>query len=176
MSYFSVNWHCIIKKHPILALVFIIKFIFIIIVAIILSYISLAYKSVLWNEIVLYILFPIIFLLINYSFFKLILSLIEYNNYLFIIDKEQIFVINSSLFLRNDIEVIDAFKIIKIDAFSRWLLANLFWYWKIVIELQTKEERFFRFMPKPFLLLEKLKKQKNDLLEERKTKYIKQEN
>lgn len=74
--------------------------------------------------------------------------------------------------MRNDIEVIDAFKIIKIDAYSRWIISNLLSYWKLIIELQTREERLFRFMPKPYKLLDCLKDQREIVLENRKKKYI----
>lgn len=74
--------------------------------------------------------------------------------------------------MRNDIEVIDAFKIVKLDAYSRGLFSNILSYWNIIIETQTKEERIFHFMPKPYKLLEILKKQRQSVLEERKKKYI----
>lgn len=40
------------------------------------------------------------------------------------------------------------------------------------METQTKEERVFRFMPKPYKLLDILKQQRQSVLEERKKKYI----
>lgn len=74
--------------------------------------------------------------------------------------------------MRNDIEVIDAFKIIKLDAYSRGFISNVLSYGRITIELQTKEERIFRFMPKPYKLLQHLQEQREQVLENRKKKYI----
>lgn len=168
--YLSQDGYTIIKKHYILACLYLIKFVFILIFAFILYYIWIKFREVLWIEVINYIFFPLIFILINYSFIKLVLWLIEYYNYLFVIYGDQIFIINCSLILRNDIEIIEAFKIIKLDVFSRGFFANLLWFWTITIELQTKEERHFRFIPKPYLLLEKLKKQRELVLKERKKK------
>lgn len=170
--YQDFNGSIIVKKHWILLLLYGIKFIFILWIAWVLFFIASSYREVLWDQIVLYILFPLIFILVNYSFIKLILGVIEFYNYLFIICWDQIFIINASLFMRNDIEVIDAFKIIKVDAYSRGIIPNIFSYGKLIIELQTREERLFRFMPKPYTLLKYLQEQREQVLENRKKKYI----
>lgn len=172
MSYFLQDGYSIIKKHYVLVLLYFIKFTFFLLLAIGIWFIGVMYREVIGDDIVNYIFFPLVFALINYSFFKFILWAIEYFNYLFIIHHDQIFIINSSLIMRNDIEVVDAFKIVKLDAYSRWFFSNLLWFWRIIIETQTKEERVFRFMPKPYKLLDILKKQRQSVLEERKKKYI----
>lgn len=170
--YFEHNWNTIVRKHWVLALLYLIKFVLIFVLACILFYIAMKYKEALGQEVVLYIFFPLVFILVNYSFLRLILWMIEYFNYLFVISWDQIFIINSSLILRNDIEVIDSFKIIKLDAFSRGFFANLLLFWKVTIELQTKEERVFHFIPRPYKLLDCLKDQREKVLENRKKKYI----
>ncbi len=166
------NGNTIIRKHWVLLILYLIKFVFIILIALILSFIWTFYREALGNEIVLYVIFPLVLVLVNYSFFKLVLWIIEYYNYLFVISWDQIFIINASLILRNDIEVIDAFKIIKLDAYTRWFISNILWYGKLVVELQTKEERLFRFMPHPYTLLKYLQEQREEVLENRKKKYI----
>lgn len=130
------------------------------------------YGSVLWKEFTLYILIPLIVVLIHYAFFRFIFYLIEYYNYLFIIAQDQIFIINTSFILQNDIEVIDAYKIIKLDAYSRWFFSNILSYGKILIEIQTNEQKWFVFMPHPFKLLSFLQIQREFVLENRKNKYI----
>jgi hypothetical protein len=40
------------------------------------------------------------------------------------------------------------------------------------METQTKEERVFHFIPKPYQLLNILKKQRQNVLEDRKKRYI----
>lgn len=171
-DYYSKDWYTIIKKHSIIAFIYIARFIFLYSIALIMFYISINFRDALWEDITKYVFFPLVFILINYSFFRLILWLIKYFNYLFIIKWDQIFIINCSLILKNDIEVIDSFKIIKIDAFCRGFISNVLWFWNIVIEFQTKEERIFRFMPKPYILLKKLNSQRKEVLESRKKKYI----
>ncbi len=166
------NGNIIVRKHWILLFLYLVKFIFILIFAIILSFIGIFYAESLGRDLVVYVIFPAVFLLVNYSFFKLILAMIEFYNYLFIIAWDQIFVINASLIMRNDIEVIDAFKIIKLDAYSRGFISNVLSYGRITIELQTKEERIFRFMPHPYKLLQYLQEQREEVLENRKKKYI----
>ncbi len=172
MTYFSKDGYSIIQKHYILVVLYFIKFSFFIFISLFIGYIWIQYRWQIGEELVLYVFFPLVFILINYSFFKFILWTIEYYNYLFIINNDQIFIINTSLIMRNDIEVVDAFKIVKLDAYSRWFFSNLLWFWKIIIETQTKEERVFRFMPKPYQLLDILKKQRQIVLEERKKRYI----
>lgn len=170
--YCSRDWHTIVKKHYILAILYLVKFVFILFFAFILFVIWVKFREKLWVDVTNYVFLPLVLILVNYSFARLILWFIEYYNYLFIISWDQIFIINSSLVLRNDIEVIDAFKIIKLDAYSHWFFSNFLSFWKIIIELQTKEERIFRFIPKPFKLLNLLKVQRNEVLENRKKKYI----
>jgi len=59
-----------------------------------------------------------------------------------------------------------------LDAYTRWFISNILWYGKLVVELQTKEERLFRFMPHPYTLLKYLQEQREEVLENRKKKYI----
>lgn len=172
MSYFEKDWYTIVRKHYFIFLFFLFKFLFFLVITWVIFGITFYYHEFFPDNVRDYLFLPIILFLLNYAFIKLILNLIEYYNYLFIIFKDQIYIINASLIFRNDIEVIDAFKIIKIDAFCRWFIANLFWFWYITIELQTREERTFRFMPDPYILLEKLKVQREEVLKSRKEKYL----
>lgn len=172
MSYFLKDGYSIIKKHYVLLIMYFLKFSFFLLLALWIWFIGVTYREVIGDDIVNYIFFPLVFVLVNYSFFKFIFGTIEYFNYLFIIHNDQIFIINSSLIMRNDIEVVDTFKIVKLDAYSRWFFSNLLWFGRIIIETQTKEERVFRFMPKPYKLLDILKKQRQTVLEERKKRYI----
>lgn len=119
-----------------------------------------------------FIMFPVVFILVNYAFFRLIFALIEYYNHLFIIKGDQIFIIDATIILKDDIEIIEAFKIIKLDAYSRGFWSNFLSFWKIIVELQTKEERSFRFIPHPYEMLAKLKEQREFVLESRKKRYI----
>lgn len=172
MAYLLKENYSIVKKHIIFLIIFYVKALFFLLIWIFIGFIWINFKDAIWDEMVKYIFFPLIFILINYSFFKLIFATIEYYNSLFIIRDDQIFIVNATLIMRNDIEVVDSFKIVKLDAYSRWVFSNMLWFWQIIIETQTKEEREFLFMPKPYKLLEILKKQRDIVLEERKKKYI----
>ena len=116
-SFHSQDWYTIIKKHYILTFAYMLKFVCLIVFSLFLLSFSLKYRFIIWEDVTRYVFFPIIFLMFNYSFSKLILGFIEYYHYLFIIKDDQIFIINCSLILRDDIEVIDSFKIIKIIVF-----------------------------------------------------------
>lgn len=172
MSYYLTDWETIVLKHGLLKYLAIFKFIFLLFIIVMVTYIWVSFKEVIWNDLLLYVFFPFCFFLLNYTFIKLVLWLIEYYNYMFIIKDDQIIIINSSFILRDDIEIIEAYKIIKMDSYSRWLFSNIIWFWNVVIELQTKEERTFRFMPNPFRLINKLKAQRDYVLENRRKKYI----
>lgn len=171
-SFYMKDWYTIIKKHYILTVVYMLKFVSLMLLSFFFFSLSLKFRIVIWEDVTRYVLFPIVFFMFNYAFFRLILWFIEYYHYLFIIKDDQIFVINCSLILRDDIEVIDSFKIIKVDSFSRWLFSNVIWYWTIVIELQSRETRSFRFMPKPYKLIKLLENQRDFVLLDRKKKYI----
>lgn len=123
------------------------KFITFFIFAIFLYYLSLKFRLVLWEEILDYVFFPLIFLLINYAFIKLILSYIKFYNDLLIISDWQIIVIKASLLFVDDIEFIDISKITKIDTYTRWIIANIIWFWNLVIEQQREQVRIFNYIP-----------------------------
>lgn len=174
MVSFAKRWNIIVLKHFILFLPIIIKFLFLVSLTILISYISFLVKEYIWDELFKFVFFPLAFVLLNYSFIRLVQWLIEYYNNLLILRDDQIICINSSFILRDDIEIIEAFKVIKIDLFSRGLFANIFWFWTIVVELQTKEQREFIFMPNPYRVINHLKSQRDYVLESRwkKTSYI----
>lgn len=119
-----------------------------------------------------FIFFVFVFWTLNYAFLSLILSIIEYYFDLMIVYKDQIVSIKCSLLFRDDIEIIDAYRIMKVDGYSRWLLQNILWFWNLVIEQQKEDSKIFHFMPKPYRILMIIQKQRDSLLAERKKKYI----
>jgi len=170
MSYYSNNWYTIILKHYILLILYILKFLFILCISWVFFYIWYNYE--IDNFIKIYMVFWSWFVTLIYAFLKLISLLVEYYNSVYIIKWDYIYIINSSLFIRDSIEIIHILKIIETDSFSNWLFANLLWIWTIKIELQTKEELFFNFIPHRYKFLNKLKHQRERLVEEKKKKYI----
>lgn len=170
---YHTNQDCTaVTKHYIMNVMFFAKFFFFILLSLLFYYIWVEFKETLWPDFIKYLIFPLVFFFFNYGFLKLILGFIEYYNYLFIIKNDQIIIINCSFILKDDIEVIDSLKVIKVDSFSRGLVANLLSYGTIVIELQSREVRSFRFMPDPFRLLKKIQEQKVSILQRRGKKVL----
>lgn len=92
---------------------------------------------------------------------NLISSIIEYYNDLIILHKDQIIILKSSLILKDDMEIIDIHKVMKIDWFKRGILQNILWYGNIVIEQQKNDVRIFHFISKPHNILKLLRIQKD---------------
>ena len=61
---------------------------------------------------------------------------------------------NSSFLLKDDLEIVDANKLVKIDQYSRGLFQNMFRFWDIEIEQQNNEIRCFHFIPKPTVFMQ----------------------
>ena len=162
MAYF-INQDCaIVRKHYIVILLRKIRFLIFFAVSSLLFYISFYYREVLWEEFVFFVFFPLIFGLLNYSFFKMMLSYIDYYYNLFIIYENHIIIIKSSLILIDDLEVLDVNKVMKIDSISRWLFSNMLWFWNILLEQQKNDVRTFHFMPNPYRIVEIFKKHRQE--------------
>ena len=175
MFYYKINndW-VIVKRHILLYIWWFFKFIFFLLVSL---FLYLIYKNGIlvldWKqEYVKYILFLIIFIFLQYAFLKLILTFVDFFHNLLIIQKDQIIIINCSIILKDDIEIIDSYRVMKIDTFSHWLWSNILWYGILVIEQQKNDVRKFRFIPNPSLILRILKNQKESVLDDRRKKYI----
>ncbi len=150
-----------------------IKFIFLIGLSFFLYWLSFkviqAYPDIQYLNVIFFIF---VFGTLNYAFISLILSFIYYYFDLVVIYKDQIVMIKCSLILRDDIEIVDAYRIMKVDGYSRWLCANIFWYWDLIIEQQKDDVRIFHFIPKPYKLLLIIKKQRDAVLADRRKKYL----
>ena len=157
MSIINTDEYTIVKKHYIILLIYIIKFIFLVLVSILIYLLTYKFKDSLWDDIVLYFIFPIIFFIFNYAFIKFILWLIYYYNDLVILLKDKIIILKSSLFLMDDLEIIDISKVMKIDVQCHWLLSNLIGFWNLVIEQQRDELRILHFIPKPYKVFQLLR-------------------
>ena len=172
MSYFSKDSYTIVSKHFVFLFFSIIKFIYLLLIAVFIIYLFKTFWHNTDNSTAKLILFLFVYIIIFYSFINFGLWLVVFYNSLFILNNDQVYIINSSLFIRDEIEIIDVLKIIEVDKSSKWIFANLLWFWTIKIELQTKEERIFKYIPHPYKLLNKLKHQKERAVEDRKKKYI----
>lgn len=143
----------------------ILKIIFIFLVCAFLYAITFMFKS----ESDIYTLFIsidffIIFCLVHYAFFILTSLLIKYFNNVIIISANSLVSIKCSLLLKDDIEIIDCYRITKVDAFTHWFLPNILGYGELVIEQQQQDVKKFHYIPKPYKILEIIKKQRENLL------------
>jgi hypothetical protein len=171
--YTSIHWYTVMRRHAILPIIRVMKFFFLLTVACFIYWTSIKlwwlYPDIEYLNIVFFIF---IFGILNYAFISLILSFIYYYYDLIVVYKDQIVMIKCSLILRDDIEIVDAYRIMKVDWYSRGFFANIFWYWNLIIEQQKDDVRTFHFVPKPYKILLIIKKQRDAVLEERKKKYI----
>lgn len=168
MNYYTYDNHVVIKRHKMIMCFSFLKVIFIFLVSFFLYYIATILQTQ-WSKasmIVVSIAFFIIFCLVHYGFFILTSLLIKYYNNVLIISDNTIVSIKCSLLLKDDVEVIDCYRITKVDAFTRWFLPNILSYWQIVIEQQQNDLKTFHYIPKPYKLLEIVKKQRQKLLDE----------
>jgi hypothetical protein len=172
MTYFTKYNYTIIRKHWVVLLFKYLKTMLLLILSWILFFISTKFWGVLWDEIVYLLLFPSIFILVNYAFFKLLLWYIKFYNDLLIVYDWQLIVIKSSLLFKDDIEFIDINKITKLDTYCRWLIPNIFQFWNLVVEQQRDQVREFHFIPEPFKALQILKEEKQRTIDERKNTYL----
>ena len=180
------NGYTIIRTHLICILSKFLKFWFLILLALFLYFFALLYVEGIYFEIwfekyinevhntwfIEILFFLAIFFILNYAFISLILILIEYSYNLVIIYEDQIVLIKSSLILQDYIEVINASKIVKVDAFLNWFFSNLLRYWDLVIEQQKSEVKIFNHIPRPYDVLLVIKKQRDSILNDMRKKYI----
>lgn len=151
MNILAEENYTIVTKHFVYFFYLVAKFLFLIIIAAALFVSLLIFRADLGkNEIVSYVFFPVIFLLINYSFIQLILGIIRYYNNLVIIVRDKFIIIHSSLMLQEDLEIMDLGKVMKIDVVCHGLFANIFGYGHLVMEQQKDEVRTIHFIPKPY--------------------------
>lgn len=172
MAYY-IKWdHIIIRRHWVILFTKFMKFFFFLLLSIFIYWLIVKYRLVFWEDLVLFVFFPVLFLILNYTFIKLILDFIEYYNNIVIIKWDQIVVVKSTLLFKDDMEILDVYKNTKIDSFTRWFFWNVLSFWDVVIEQQRDELRTFHFIPKPHKALAILKEQRDKVLNERKKKYI----
>jgi hypothetical protein len=159
----EINWYMLIRRNLLLLMIKILKSLFFILISGVIYYFrSQFFVWLIEIEWIEYIFFSIVFLLLNYAFLNLISSIVEYYNDLIILHKDQIIILKSSLILKDDMEIIDIYKVMKIDWFKRGLLQNILWYGNIIIEQQKDDVRVFHFISNPHNILKLLRMQKEE--------------
>lgn len=153
--------YTLITRHPIVLLHDIVKSLFFIIASGLILLVVSQYRAILSTDTVLYILFPIALLLVNYAFMKLILSIINYYNKLIIIVPDKLIIIDSSLVMKEDIEIVDLSKVVKVDVECHGIFAVIFGYGHLIIEQSRNEVRTLHFVSKPYDILHIIKEETN---------------
>ncbi len=180
-NYIETENYIVVRRHFILMFFKFAKFIFLLLISFFIYFVLLKYWDIISKDLksVNYIVFSFCFITLNYAFLNLILYVIEYYNKVIIISSGEIFFIRSSLILRDDLEVLDLYRVMTIDSYCHWLFSNIFNFWEVVIEQQkidddnnNKNVRKLYFIPNPYKLVSLIKDKKRKVLEERKQRYF----
>lgn len=155
------NCYSIIKRHSIVPILIFARFILIFLIWLVLAHFWVSW----WEQNAIYYSIEIIIvsLILNYAFYKLVIWLIWYYNNLIIFIWNKIIFINASLIMKDDLEIIDLKKVMKVDMTRRWIFANVLGFWHMVVEQQKNDVRIFHFIPKPYIVLRNLEKRRNTL-------------
>lgn len=167
MNYYTKGNLVIIRKHILLLLFRSLKVVMYLLVAWLLYWLTIKYKDEFWPDLIHYIILPTILIIVNFGFLKLILYVIQHYNNLLIFHDDHLVVIKSSFILVDDIEILDVYKVTKIDTYSRWIMSNLFWYGTVIVEQTRNEVRQFSFIPDPKRTLWLFREQKSRIIEQR---------
>jgi hypothetical protein len=124
---------------------------FVIFLSIAVAFYVAVFKSydVLWGDIIKYLIFPIILIMLNYAFLKLILYIIAYYSNLVIFYDNKVILLRTTLLKVNYVEVISLDKVTKFDIYVHWIISNLMWFWTLVIEQNRESVRKLNFVPNP---------------------------
>ncbi|HRI35839.1 MAG TPA: hypothetical protein PK765_01935 [bacterium] len=143
----------IFRRHPIFLFYATAKFAFFLLVCAAFASFTAMYRDVIPDIVRYGLMFPVIFLLGNYAFFRLILAIVKYENKLMIIADDKLIIVNCTLILQDDIEVISLPQIMKFDVERHGFLPMFFRYGTLVIEQKKNDVRSFHFIPDPFEVL-----------------------
>lgn len=172
MTYFSKYDYTIIRRHWIVLLFKYLKLIIFLFITLIFYYIWVNFMDTVSHELIHYLVFPLVLILLNYAFIDLILWYINYYNDLLIINKWELIFIKSSLFFKDNIEFVDIDKISKMDVYCKWLIPNILSFWSLIAEQQRDVVRTFHFVPDPFKAIQLINEEKQKIDEDNKKRYL----
>ncbi len=121
------------------------------------------YKADVPADLVHYFIFPAVLILVNYAMFQLVFGIIRYHNKLIIVVRDRIILISSSLILKEDIEIMELSKVMKIDVECHGLLPNVLNFGMLIIEQHKNDVRTIRLVPDPFTVLRIIREKTNYL-------------
>lgn len=146
----SAGRYILFRRHPIYLFYATARFLFFLFACGVFGYFMWLYSEDIPDTVEYVIMFPIIFILANYAFFRLILAIVKYENKLLILADDKLVIVNCTLILQDDIEVMNLYRIMKIDVERHGLLAMFFGYGTLIMEQQKNDVRSFHFIAEPF--------------------------
>jgi hypothetical protein len=142
--------YIVFRRHPIFLFYATARFLFFLFACGIFGYFIWLYSEDIPDTVEYAIMFPIIFILANYAFFRLILAIVKYENKLLILADDKLVIVNCTLVLQDDIEVMNLYRIMKIDVERHGLLAMFLGYGNLIMEQQKNDVRRFHFIARPY--------------------------
>lgn len=118
-------------------------------------------------NILIYVITPILFVGINYIYIRLILELVIYYHDLMIFYKDKIVIIKNSFFFQSDLEIIDMYRIMKLNVICHGFLATACGYGNIRIEQANDDVKIIHFVPHPEKIIELLEIRRSLIISER---------
>ncbi|MDD2908780.1 MAG: hypothetical protein PHZ26_03440 [Candidatus Gracilibacteria bacterium] len=129
--------------------------IFLIMILVIINYkdgIKLYDNSILYWSIIF-----ILILTINTVVAILIIDLVAYYNSIIIISGDNIIIIQNTLFIREDIEIINISQLTKVNIERHGILSNILGYGNLILEQQRTEARPLFYIPEPYRVINYIK-------------------
>jgi hypothetical protein len=157
------NDSSIISRHPIYLVYLVGKGAILLVASIGVGALFTFYKNEVPEDLLRYFVFPAVLALANYSILQFALGMVKFYNKLVIIVRDRIIIITSSLFLQEDIEILELRKVMKIDVECHGLLQNMLNYGALIIEQQKNDVRIMHLVPDPFTVL-RIIREKTDYL------------
>lgn len=157
------NDSTIVTRHPIYFFYMAVKGLLLGSIGLGIGIIFTVYKSDVPADLVRYFIFPAVLILINYAMFQLAFGVVKYHNKLIIVVRDRIILISSSLILKEDIEIMELSKVMKIDVECHGLLPNVLNFGMLIIEQQKNDVRTMRLVPDPFTVLRIIREKTNYL-------------
>lgn len=147
------NDSTIVTRHPIYLVYMFMKGVLFLILGLGLCGLLFSYKNEVPEGLIRYFAFPAILILVNYAIIQFVLGVVKYFNLLVVIVHDHITIISSSLILKEDIEILELSKVMKIDVEMHGLIQNLLGFGALIIEQQKNDVRTLHLVPDPFAIL-----------------------
>ena len=165
------NKPLVIERHWIVPVVNFLRFFIVLMTWLTLFVAVLHLNEYIWISFRIFLLIDLL-AIVNYAFLMLIFRQIEHLNNLLIFYKDKLIIYESSLVLKDDIEIIHIYSINKFQRNKHWLIQNIFGYWDIIIEQQNDSTKIIRYVKDPTIVIRYLELLREFTVQESKKKFI----